>query len=75
MAQPYAATILAEQIKKWMRPYVVPVEILDDLTTAEVLELRAMSRSMRKEKPQAYAGVRDTAIDFIRTHKGREARK
>ncbi|MFZ0885780.1 MAG: hypothetical protein WAN14_20425 [Candidatus Acidiferrales bacterium] len=75
MAQPHAATILADQIKKWMRPYVVPAEILDNLTTAEVLELRAMSRAMKKENPQAYAGVRDTAINFLRTHKGREARK
>ncbi|MFZ0644972.1 MAG: hypothetical protein WA690_22055 [Candidatus Acidiferrales bacterium] len=69
MAQPHAATILADQIKEWMRPYVVPAEILDNLTTAEVLELRAMSRSMRKEKPQAYAGVKDAAIGFLRSHK------
>ncbi len=28
-----------------------------------------MSNAMKKDKPQAYAGVKDTAIDFIRSHK------
>jgi hypothetical protein len=69
MGQSHAATTLADQIKKWMRPYVEPAEILDNLTTAEVLELRAMSRSMRKEKSHTYVGVKETAVDFIRSHK------
>ncbi|MFZ0232420.1 MAG: hypothetical protein WA306_09400 [Candidatus Acidiferrales bacterium] len=73
MSQSRAATLLADQIKNWMRPYVVPAEILDNLTTAEVLELRAMSRSAKKQKPQAYAGVKDAAIGFLRSQKKTKA--
>ena len=73
MGQSHAATILADQIKKWMRPYVVPAEILDNLTTAEVLELRAMSRAMKKENPQAYAGgseiPQSTSFEHIKDEK------
>ncbi len=54
MAQSHAATILADQIKKWMRPYVVPVEILDNLTRADFLELRAISRMRRRVDHAAF---------------------
>ena len=67
--QTHAATILAQQIRRRMKSYVFPPEILENLTDQELLELRAMSRSARKEKTHSYANVRQEAVDFIRERK------
>jgi predicted transposase YbfD/YdcC len=69
MSQTHATKVLAQQIRRRLKGYIVPAEILDNLTDTELLELRAMSKAMKKNEPQAYAGVKDTAIDFIRSHK------
>jgi hypothetical protein len=69
MSQTHAATILAKQIRQRMKNYVFPPEILANLSDQELLELRAMSKGMKKDKTQAYAGVKDAAIGFLRSHK------
>jgi hypothetical protein len=67
--QTHAGAILAKQIRRRMKNYVFPPEILENLTDQELLELRAMSKGMKKDKSQAYAGVKDAAIGFLRSHK------
>lgn len=73
MSQTHAATLLAQQIRRRLKGYVVPPEILENLTDQELLELRAMSKSMKKDKTQAYAGVKDAAIGFLRSQKEAKA--
>jgi hypothetical protein len=51
-----------------LKGYDVPPEILDNLSDQELLELRAMSKAMKKEKPPACAGVKDAAIGFLHSH-------
>jgi len=69
MSQTHAATILAKQIRRRMKNYVFPPEILENLTDQELLELRAMSKGMKKDKTQAHAGVKDAAIGLLRSQK------
>lgn len=68
-----AGAMLAKQIRRRMKNYVFPPELLENLTDTELLELRAMSKAMKKEKPQAYAGVKDAAIGFLRSQKKTKA--
>jgi hypothetical protein len=72
-SQTAAGAMLAKQIRGKMKNYVFPPEILDNLTDAELLALRAMSKAMKKEKPQMYAGVKDAAIGFLRSQKKAKA--
>jgi hypothetical protein len=69
MSQTHAATLLAQQIRRRLTGYVVPPEILENLTDQELLELRAMSKATKKDKTQAHAGVKDAAIGFLRSQK------
>ena len=71
--QTHAGTMLAKQIRRRMKNYVFPPEILENLTDQELLELRAMSKGMKKDKTQAYAGVKDAAIGFLRSQKKAKA--
>jgi hypothetical protein len=58
----------AQWIRLRLTAYV-PADYLAGLTDDELLELRAMSKTVKKEKAQAYESVKDSAIDFLRKHK------
>lgn len=59
---------LAGRIRQRMKDYNVPAEILAKMTDSELIELRLMSSATRKEK-QSYHGVREAAVEFIKTVK------
>jgi hypothetical protein len=68
-SQTHAGAMLAKQIRRRMKNYVFPPEILANLSDQELLELRAMSKGMKKDKAQPYEGVKDAAIGFLRSQK------